>query len=498
MAFTTLARMAEIATAAVFHGLLTYVGTDKGKIYQIVNSTGVFTELDSVGEKIVALTINHPTLYVTTDKGTVYTYAITASADPYLGDSVGANSNAVGSGVPLTRSGATTAGTRIYSDDGGAALYGSGSVPDIRGSLSRTLLSIDHSGGDIRVHALMGQLKAYNAMWNDEVVSAVHGRLEIVRASGTVTLGGYGVSAGVLSVIESSGAITVDTNHILAGVAALADFKATLTQTGMTVGVYVGKYNTAQWSDATARANWKYGLFVDEDSVDYCPIAVGEFVSSAGTGGGFAVTLANSAAMRIYAEVTADLTSGAMVRSILGRMLVAGNITSTAEAFGVVGQLVVKQAKMQHDNAGVMGSFEVQTTAATVSGDIGDSVCAAVLGRVGVTITGTGVEADGVLAGVAAMSNITDGFVTVTSGGILAAFYAGKFSTKQTWDVGLYIDAAASYAFGFKSGTDNECGVKLASVTGIPDTTAKGTIRFLIGTTAYFIPFHEAGDITGE
>lgn len=186
------------------------------------------------------------------------------------------------------------------------------------------------------------------------------------------------------------------------------------------------------------------GVKIDEDGGAACPLAVGEFVASAASGGGFPVTSTNSAAARIYAEVTADLTSAAMVRSILGRMLVTGAITSNAEVFGVVGQLVGKACTLRHDNAGVLGTFEAQTTAVTVDGTGGDNCTAAVMGRVGVTVTATTVSTSGILAGVAAMSNITSGYVTVSGSGILAAFYAGIFSSKQVWNYGLYVAASSA------------------------------------------------------
>lgn len=355
-------------------------------------------------------------------------------------------STADGSGSVLSTT--RTGCVRVYCDDGGVALGAAGSVPDLRAILARVLVTEDASANNIRLFPVMGHLKAYAAtgdvgVWNNEQVGGVHGYVELVRASGTATYGGYGITAGLMATLENSGVVTIDTNHVLAGVAAISKLTADMVQTGRVAGLYVGKYDATNWSDGTARANWGYGLLIDEDAVSVCPIQVGEFVSSAGTGGGFAVTLTNSAACRVYAEVTADLTSSAMVRSILGRMLISGNFTSTAECFGTVGQLVIKQAKVQHDNAGVLGSLEVQTTAATFSGDISDTCSAAVLGRVGVTITGTTVEADGILAGVAAMSNITSGYVTVTAGGVLAGFYAGAFSSKQVWDYGLYIPASA-------------------------------------------------------
>jgi len=372
---------------------------------------------------------------VTTSSSTAYGVTNTYFA-------MGSNANAVGSAVEIERATYTSA-HRVYSDDGGDSLYGAGSVPDLRGSLSRFLITADQSGGDVRLFALMGQLKSYDGEWADEQVAGVHGYLELVRSAGTINFQGYGVTAGVMSTVETSGTMTLDTNAVIAGVAAISKMTSGLTQTGKTAGFYVSTYNTAQWSDATARSNWGYGLYVDEDAITVCPIQVGKFVASAAAGGGFAVTLTNSAAMRVYGEVTADLTSSAMVRSILGRMLVTGAITSNAEVFGTVGQLVSKAATLTHDNAGVLGTFEAQSTAVTISGTGGDNCTAAVLGRVGVTVTSTTVNSTGILAGVAAMSNITSGYVTVDSGGVLAGVYVGLFSTKQVWSTGLYIATAS-------------------------------------------------------
>jgi len=368
---------------------------------------------------------------------------IAATADEAI--NIGTNANVVGSGINLQRA-TYTAAFRVYSDDGGVVLTGTGSVPDIRGALSRTLLTIDNTGGNIRVHALMGHLKSYDGFWNGEQVNAVHGRMEIQDTSAaSVVLGGYGITAAVGGTVCTTGTITVNTYHVLAGLAAIADIRATLTQTGKVVGVYVGKYDTTNWSDATSRANWGYGLYIDEDSITNCPIQVGKFVASAAVGGGFAVTATYSAAMRIYSEVATDLTSAAMVRSILGRMLISGatEITQNAECFGTVGQVVCAQATIRHDSAGVLGSFEGQTTHIHIDGTDGDNVAAGVLGRVGVSISSSTVTASGILAGVAAMSNITSAAVTVSAGGILAGLHVGRFSGKQVWDIGLNIDTTA-------------------------------------------------------
>jgi hypothetical protein len=162
---TKLNTVNETVTATEQHGLLLYLGTNRGNIYTMVKSTGAITLRYSFNEAIDSLSIAHPTLYVTGNKGGVYSIALSTTVDPYAITPVGANANATGSGIVLTRS-TNTAGNRVYTDDGGAVLYGTGSVPDIRGDLSRTLITINQTGGNIRVHALMGQLKSYDGYWN--------------------------------------------------------------------------------------------------------------------------------------------------------------------------------------------------------------------------------------------------------------------------------------------------------------------------------------------
>lgn len=227
-----------------------------------------------------------------------------------------------GYGVPLTNT--KTKAFTVYADDAGAVLWAAGSVPDIKASQSRLLLTKDNTGGFIRTHGFMGQLKAYDAFWNNEVVSALYGRMEIVKSAASVVLGGYGITAGVLGVVATSGAMTVDTNHVLAGVAAVSDFRATLTQTGITAAFLVAKYDTTNWSDATARTIWKHGMYIPSGTCT-AGIVMGEKSSSAAIG--HHVGVANSAdtagdkAIAVFADdANAVLASDAQV--INARMLV--------------------------------------------------------------------------------------------------------------------------------------------------------------------------------
>lgn len=176
------------------------------------------------------------------------------------------SSTTKGYGVQLLRS-TYTAVNRIYADDGGAVLYGTGSVPDIRTQLVRTLVTTSQTGGHIRLSSVMGHIKAYNAAWNTEQVSGLYGYVELVRSAATFTLGGYGLTAGVIGEVESSGTMTVDTNHIVAGLAAVSKLTSGATQTGVTAGLLVSLYDTSNWSDATARSTFKYGLYIKDGSV---------------------------------------------------------------------------------------------------------------------------------------------------------------------------------------------------------------------------------------
>jgi len=233
-----------------------------------------------------------------------------------------------GGGMVLQRSGAQTAIRRLYVDDAGAVLYGSGSVPDLRGDLTRILLTTDHTGGDVRVHAVMGQIKAYNAKWNDEVVSAVHGRMELVRASGTQTLGGYGVSAPVLGVISNSGAVTVNTNHVLAGLATYSDFDSSLTQTGVVAGVYVGLYDYTNWSDSSrTRVAFGHGIYIDASAA-----TTGITLNACTTGLSFAGAVTTGISISGNATDGIKISGGTVVDAIeigacTNAINVSGNVT---------------------------------------------------------------------------------------------------------------------------------------------------------------------------
>ena len=170
---------------------------------------------------------------------------------------------------------------------------------------------------------------------------------------------------------------------------------------------------------------------------------VGAF-SGATAGSGITMTSSVTKAFGVYADDGgAAIGSGTFARAIVGRHLLTyttGN--REQEAGGVVGQIVSSEGTNRHNMAGTWGSYEARTSL-VVDGQINstDTWCqAGVLGRVGgaaVTINNYGV-----LAGVAAMSNLTSGQLTNSAGGVFAAFYAGAWAGATDWQWGLVIEGA--------------------------------------------------------
>lgn len=258
------------------------------------------------------------------------------------------------SGLKLSQT--RSANLRVYGDDGGAAMWAAGSVPDLRNSLSRMLVTYTQTGGHVRLHGAMGQLKAYDAAWNTEVGFASTGMLELVRSAATVTFGGYGISAAVGAVVCTSGAITVNTTHILAGVAAVSDFKATLTQTGKVAAFLVAAYDTTNWSDATARTTWGHAFLVKDipsgttgsilqAGVSATPLvmasagnAVQLYINNSATSGTCRTVIAETSltgatapslyTIRGYAEVGTGCTvdAGSYIAGVQGKLKVTGTM----------------------------------------------------------------------------------------------------------------------------------------------------------------------------
>jgi hypothetical protein len=143
--------------------------------------------------------------------------------------------------------------------------------------------------------------------------------------------------------------------------------------------------------------------------------------------------------LAIFTESPTNLNSAYSAKAGRFRHLV--NCTTAAhETYGVVGQLVAKATTLSHLHAGVMGTFEANTTAVVCSSSYGIGH-AAVIARIGghALITATTP-----LAGFLAFNNGSGALEGAAS--ISAAFAASVRSSTYPWIVGMYFPAGVCVA----------------------------------------------------
>jgi len=238
-------------------------------------------------------------------------------------------------------------------------------------------------------------------------------------------------------------------------------------------------------SALSATYPWKVGLYLPRGSVTQ-GIRIGDWKGSAAAGNAIvisAVTDSTDTTQRnivaCYGESASDL--GAGIHANIGRFRHLITVSCAHETYGLVGQVVVKSSTLSHLHAGLMGTFEVNTAATVPAGDALGA--AGVIARIGgATIT---VGATGVLAGVLSAQLAT--VVSITSGGVHAAFACRKVGAGITWAEALHIEDAL-VAFRFKAASDTYAhGVKaLAKKLDSANTTH--CIKIMVGTTAAYIP----------
>lgn len=184
---------------------------------------------------------------------------------------------------------------------------------------------------------------------------------------------------------------------------------------------------------------------------DNCDLPLHVAVFDADTAGsGIALDATTTAAVKVYSDDNgAAIGSGTMVRAGEFRHLqtdVTGN--REEEAVGVIGKLVSVAGVNRHNMCGVMGSYEMKGTI-VVDGQIASTdawVQAGVIGRVGMSSGTLTLNTYGVLAGVAAMSNIAAA-VTQTYTGNYVGYYAGRWGTADKFEYAFYAEnvVAGSY-----------------------------------------------------
>jgi len=150
---------------------------------------------------------------------------------------IGAQSNTAGSGVVLdatTRTGAV----KVYTDDAGSSVADS-----VRGILSRTLLTVDQTGGTIR--ASQGQLKMLDLV---DLTSGVYCGLQgYVEMAGTHIAKTGSKFSCVDASMEIGTALTIDSGGLACGIHVETTGSGTITNNGTCAGIVVDKGGSADW-----------------------------------------------------------------------------------------------------------------------------------------------------------------------------------------------------------------------------------------------------------
>lgn len=292
----------------------------------------------------------------------------------------------------------------------------------------------------------------------------------------------------------------------------------------------VAKYMSAIWGDwkstvdlgtgdssillltNSATGNVDYGIYLKNEStgaiatgiciargVTSAAIRVGAWKASQATGN--AVVLATTMSdgvdtgqldvVSVFAESIADLTGAYSAKAGRFRHLVSAGADTdfNQETYGLIGQLVVKNASFGHYHAGIMGTFETNTLC-----HIKTSYCAAgISARLGGS--GTTVDSGGLLAGFAAIQHMS---AFTATAGIMAGFATHKTTVGLAWPIGLYMpvgSVSVPIQIGVKANTsgsglvlagdtDNSGGVQIycddGGVAAVGDVLSPLRCRYLL------------------
>jgi len=305
------------------------------------------------------------------------------------------------------------------------------------------------------------------------------------HTSGVVINGGYTVGTACVTA-RLGGHATITATDPIAGFLAFNNGAAALAS-GISAAFAA--------SSASASYPWVLGLDMPVGSVTQA-VRIGAFDGSAATTNAIPFSTAQNlwadgqlSTAEVFGSSASDLTSAYSAKCIRARHIVnvgTGNLAH--ETYGVMGQVVVKDTTLQHLHAGVIGTFEGYTSGVVVNGSYAYGA-AAVMARVG---GGAAITATKDVCGVVAFWN-----GAALASGSSNAFAVGDNAGAGTWTNALAVERVSNILY-VPTASAYEAGVKVASITGIPDTTADGVIRISVGGTAYYIPIFAAGSITGE
>jgi len=201
-------------------------------------------------------------------------------------------------------------------------------------------------------------------------------------------------------------------------------------------------------SSVSATYPWSVGIYMPVGSVNQ-GIRIGNWVGAGAAGSAILISAATDSAdttqrniVACYGESGADLGSG--IHANVGRFrhlvskTAAGALSIAHETYGLVGQLVGKNCTLTHMHAGLMGTFEANTTAVTANSSYTYGV-AAIIARVGG-------------GGLIAATTCVSGFSSILNGAAMASGTSSAFSCDATstadWDYGMSL-ANCTRAFNF-------------------------------------------------
>ena len=177
----------------------------------------------------------------------------------------------------------------------------------------------------------------------------------------------------------------------------------------------------------------------------------------------------------VFGASTTDLGAGYSSKVGRFRHVAVGAtaaLTMAQETYGLIGQLVTKSVTLTHLGAGLMGTFEGNTTASVLSSSYSVGH-AAVIGRIGghAVITATTP-----LAGFLAFNNQS----AAITGGITAAFAASSVSATYPWSVGIYMPVGSvnqAIRIGhWKTAAGVGNAIPISAATDAADTTQRNIV----------------------
>lgn len=447
-------------------------------------------------------------------------------------------SGACTTGISIT--GATTNAISIANGNTGVAIKIGSLSSTVAGSgakLDSTVTRIVEVNADdadtartagIQGRAIMGRLMSYAGTTQEDwavdgltklsavvktanVNAGVVGRFETTGTCSTDSSGGNTYFAGVMGRVGVASATTIGAGAEIAAVLAFNNTATTyLTHTGDYCAFLVAESAIGTIDDFDIGLKIKDSTCVTGINIGTCAtgisigkgvtgsaIRIGNWAAAAASGSAVVFNAdmdsytANDGQLDIVAafgESTSDLTSANSAKVGRFRHVIntGSGTTINHETYGLAGQLVAKAVTLGHLHAGLLGTIEGNTTAFVVDGAYTFGA-AAIIGRVGGSSL---ITATKYISGVTAFWNSTS---TINS----CAFSACSVGT-ATWGALLGGENCTNLLYVPDAGTAYEnAGVKIGSITTIPDTTADGVIRIYVGATPYYIPVHAAGSING-